>query len=334
MSLVTIGLPVYNAMPFLPETIDSLLRQTYSDFQVLAIDDGSTDDSLDYLKSIQDSRFKIITQSNRGLTATLNRMLAETQTPWLIRQDADDIAYPNRIELIAEHINRYPDAGMFYSYAKYYQNAESFGTFRTTKASPDILSSLTKAGYLLAICHPTAALNVAKTKELGGYRFDLHIEDIDLWWRMALLHEIRLIPEETVGFRLNTNSVSSSNLREQSTNTLYVQYLLLSHLWDLQPLPYELVKEQLVMLLDNKKLNFRTNMRMTNIHMGKKAYAGAIKYGVGALLSSPQDFLERLTYELGNKDIAVNGEDPKLFAANCSSLWQEKVKNVYLALAN
>jgi hypothetical protein len=61
---------------------------------------------------------------------------------------------------------------------------------------------LTKAGYLLAICHPTVTLNVAKTTELGGYRFNLHIEDIDLWWRMALKHEIRLIPEETVGFRL------------------------------------------------------------------------------------------------------------------------------------
>lgn len=325
MSLITIGLPIYNAMPFLPETINSLLRQTYSDFQVLAIDDGSTDDSLDYLKSIQDSRFKIITQSNRGLTATLNRMLAEVETPWLVRQDADDIAYPNRLQLIAEHINKYPDAGMFYSYARYYQNAESFGTFRTTKASPDILTSLTKAGHLLAICHPTAALNVAKTQKVGGYRFDLHIEDIDLWWRMALLHEIRLIPEETVGFRLNTNSVSSSNLREQSTNTLYVQYLLLSHLWEFKPLPYELVKDQLNMLLDRKKLTFRTNMRMTNIHIGKKAYAGAIKYGVRALLSSPQDFLDRLIYELGKTDVAVNGEDPKLFATNCSNLWEQKV---------
>ncbi len=330
MSLVTIGLPVYNAMPFLPETIDSLRQQTCSDFRVLIIDDGSTDDSLDYLKSIQDSRFKIVSQSNSGLTATLNRMLAEVETPWLVRHDADDIAYPNRIELITEYINKYPDSGMFYSYAKYYQNTESFGTFRTTKASPDILSSLTKAGYLLAICHPTVTLNVAKTRDLGGYRFNLHIEDIDLWWRMALLHEIRLISEETVGFRLNINSVSSSNLQGQSTNTLYVQYLLLSHLWHLNPLPYELVKKPLAMLLNSKKLNFRTNMRMTNIHMGKKAYAGAIKYGVGALLSSPQDFLDRLTYEIGNKDVAVNGEDPKLFAANCGSLWQEEVEKVCL----
>lgn len=332
MSLVTVGLPVYNAMPFLPETIDSLLQQTCPDFKVLAIDDGSTDDSLNYLKSIQDSRFKVVSQANSGLTATLNRMLAEVETPWLVRHDADDIAYPNRIELITEYINKYPDSGMFYSYAKYYQNAESFGTFRTTKASPDVLSSLTKAGYLLAICHPTVTLNIAKTRELGGYRFNLHIEDIDLWWRMALRHEIRFIPEETVGFRLNINSVSSSNLQGQATNTLYVQYLLLSHLWNLEPLPYELVKEPLTMLLDRKKLNFRTNMRLTNIHMGKKAYAEAIKYGFGALLSSPQDFLNRLTYELGNKDVAVNGENPEIFVDNCSNLWNEKVENVCLNL--
>ena len=81
MSLVTVGLPVYNAMPFLPETIDSLLQQTCADFEVLAIDDGSTDDSLDYLMSIQDSRFKVISQPNAGLTNTLNRMLAEVETP-------------------------------------------------------------------------------------------------------------------------------------------------------------------------------------------------------------------------------------------------------------
>lgn len=325
MSLVTVGLPVYNAMPFLPETIDSLLQQICSDFQVLAIDDGSTDGSLDYLQSIKDTRFKLISQPNSGLTATLNRMLTEVETPWLVRQDADDIAYPHRIALIREYIDKYPNSGMFYSSAKYYQNAESFGTFRTTKASPDTLSSLTKVGYLLAICHPTVTLNVAKTRKLGGYRFNLHIEDIDLWWRMALLHQIRLIPEETVGFRLNMNSVSSSNLQGQAINTLYVQYLLLSHLWDLHPLPYESIKNQLNMLLDSRKLSFRTNMRLTNIHMGKKAYAGAIKYGIEALLSSPQDFFDRLTYELGKNDVAVNGADPKLFAINCSNLWEQKV---------
>lgn len=326
MSMVTVGLPVYNAMPFLTETINSLITQSYPDFNILVIDDGSTDDSLDYLKSVDDPRIKVISQANRGLTATLNRMLEEVDTPWLIRQDADDIAYRNRIELITEYIKKYPEAGMFYSYASYYQSNRSFGTFRTTKASPDVLRNLTKAGYLLAICHPTVTLNVKKTVNIGGYRFNLNIEDIDLWWRMALAHEIRLISEETVGFRLNFKSVSSSNLESQAINTLYVQYLLLTHLWNLNPLPYDLVKSKLSLLLNKKKLIFRANMRLTNIYVGKKGYLGALKYGFGALLSSPTDFLNRVTYEFGQQDIAVNGEEPRLFAAYCNTLWSEQVE--------
>lgn len=326
MSMLTVGLPIYNAMPFLPETISSLLLQTYPDFKILAIDDGSTDDSLNYLKSIDDPRLQVLSQQNSGLTSTLNRMLKEVDTPWLVRHDADDIAYPNRIKMIMDYIKRYPDAGMFYSYASYYQNNKSFGTFRTTKAPPEVLHHLTKAGYLLAICHPTVTLNVKKTINLGGYRFDLHIEDIDLWWRMALAHEIRLIPEETVGFRLNVNSVSSSNLEKQSINTLFVQYLLLSHLWNINPLSYDFVKGKLSQLLNKRKLEFRANMRLANIQIGQRNYLGAIKYGLGASLASPKDFLDRFTYELGQKSIAVNGEDTKLFATYCNSLWAEEFK--------
>lgn len=321
MSMLTVGLPVYNAMPFLPETINSLLSQTYSHFKVLVIDDGSTDGSLDYLKTIDDPRFQVISQPNSGLTATLNRMLKEVDTPWLVRHDADDIAYPNRIQLIMEYIEKYREAGMFYSYASYYQSHKSFGTFRATKAPPDVIRHLTKAGYILAICHPTVTLNVKKTIDLGGYRFDLHVEDIDLWWRMALAHEIILIPEETIGYRLNFKSVSTSNLEEQTINTLYVQYLLLSHLWNLTPLPYDLVRSKLSLLINKSKLKFRANMRLTNMYVGQKGYIGALKHGFGAFLCSPKDFFNRVTYEFGQKDIAVNGEDPKLFAAYCHTLW-------------
>jgi glycosyltransferase involved in cell wall biosynthesis len=332
MSLVTVGLPVYNAMPFLPETINSILAQSYPHFKVLAIDDGSTDESWDYLKSVDDPRFRVISQSNQGLTNTLNRMLKEVDTPWLIRHDADDIAYPNRIKLIIEYINNYPDAGMFYSYASYYQSNKSFGTFRTTKALPEVICNLTRAGYLLAICHPTVTLNVKKTIDLGGYRFNLHIEDIDLWWRMALAHKIRLIPEVTVGFRLNSNSASSSNLEAQAINVLYVQYLLLAHLWSLNPLPYEVVKDKLCLFINSKKLNFRANMRRANICMGNKHYLEVFKYIFNAFLSSPKDFFERSIYEFKNKDIAVNGENPKLFAYHCNALWLEQINSSNLAV--
>src|SRR5580658_4585168 len=95
--LITVGIPVYNAMPWLPQCMDSLFRQTFSNFDILVIVDGATDGSLEYLESVRDSRLRVLVQPNTGVTATLNRMLHEVETPWLVRQDADDVSYPQRL---------------------------------------------------------------------------------------------------------------------------------------------------------------------------------------------------------------------------------------------
>lgn len=324
MPILTVGLPVYNAMPFLPETVDSLLKQDYQNFNVLIIDDGSTDGSADYLKTVKDSRVRIVRQENSGLTFTLNRMLREAGTPWLVRHDADDIAYPNRIKLIIDYIQKYPEAGMFYSLANYYQDNNRFGKFRTTIGSPSVLTNLTRAGYLLAVCHPTVTLNIEKTLAVGGYRFNLFVEDVDLWWRMALQNEIVLIPEFTVGVRHNLSSICGENLETNSINTFYIQYLLISHLWGVSPLPYDEVKNNLVTMVDRRRLQFRENIRRANVHAGKREYTKAITYAAKSLIASPGHFLKRVGYELGNKEIAVNGLEPKRFAELSNVLWREQ----------
>lgn len=320
MSHLTVGLPVYNAMPFLPETVASLLAQTRRDFRILIINDGSRDGSAEYLDSLTDPRITVVHQQNRGLTATLNRMLAEVETPWLVRQDADDVAYPERIATLAEYTERYPDAGMFYSFADYYPKGASIGTFRTTAAEPAVLRGLTRAGYLLAFCHPTVCLNVEKTRRLGGYRFDLHVEDADLWWRMALAHDIQLIEKPLLGFRHNTGSVSQSNLELQTMNALYIQYLLLSHLWGRTPLPYEKAVAALEVLLDRRHLRFRELMRQTNIQIGRRNWCSAMGKGAAACFASPLSFLKRLCYEFQDKAV-VNGVDPFLFETHSERLW-------------
>jgi glycosyltransferase involved in cell wall biosynthesis len=324
MPILTIGLPVYNAIPFLPESIHSILAQDYHDFNILVIDDGSTDGSAEYLKTVKDRRVRIVRQENMGLTFTLNRMLREADTPWLVRHDADDIAYPNRTTLIMEYIQKYPETGMFYSLADYYQGIKSFGTFRTTVASPEVLSNLTRVGYLLAICHPTVTLNIQKTLSVGGYRFNLHVEDVDLWWRMALHNDIVLIPEFTVGVRHNLSSVSSKSLERQSVNALYVQYLLISHLWGHSPLPYDKIKDKLAVMLDKRRLRFRENIRRANIYAGRREYIKACIYVAKSLMATPEHFLKRVTYELRSKEIAVNGVDPKIFATFSHLLWRER----------
>ncbi len=321
MKLLTVGLPVYNAMPFLPRTLDSLLRQTHENFDLLVIDDGSTDGSLDYLKSVKDRRLRLLSQENRGLVATLNRMLAEVNTPWLVRHDADDIAFPERLALTAEAIQRHPEAGMFYSFARYCQDHRIFGTFRTTSATPDQLRDLTRSGHLLAICHPAVTLNVAKTTDLGGYRFNLHVEDIDLWWRMALKYDIQLIPSATVAVRHNAASVSARNFEQQCINTLFVQYLLLSHLWDLSPLPYEQAANRLSTLVNQRHVRFRENTRLANISLSQEQYLEAAKHAFLALGASPSHLLKRVLYEFRPEAAVVNGDDPARFQKNKNLLW-------------
>jgi glycosyltransferase involved in cell wall biosynthesis len=323
MTNLTVGLPVFNAMPFLEESLESLLRQTDRDFKILAIDDGSTDSSLKYLRSVKDSRLSIVTQPNRGLTFTLNRMLREVDTPWLMRHDADDVAAANRVAVTKQFIEQFPDAGMFYSAARYYQEGRSVGTFRTTRATPDELRQITASGYLLAMCHPAVTLNVEKTLVLGGYRFNLHIEDVDLWWRMALRYDIRYMPEVTAYVRHNTASVSMGSLECQSINALYVQYLLLSHLHGWRALPYDLVRVHLARYVDKPQLTFREQMRSANICYSQKDYSKAWKHLARAAIASPAYFARRVFYELRGSDIVFNGENPSMFLRQRDVLWPE-----------
>jgi glycosyltransferase involved in cell wall biosynthesis len=323
VSDLTIGLPVFNALPFLKESLESLLQQTDRDFRILAIDDGSTDDGLKYLLSIQDPRLKVITQPHRGLTFTLNRMLREADTPWLMRHDADDIALPNRVTITKSYINRSPNAGMFYSEARYYQDGRSVGTFRSTRATPGELRRITENGYLLAICHPTVTLSVAKTIALGGYRFDLHIEDADLWWRMALKHDIQYVPELTTYFRHNTSSVSASNLESQSINMLYVQYLLLSHLRGWPALSWESVRDHLIRNIDRPKLACREAMRRANVCYSQRQYVSGSRHLGKAVMVHPLYFAQRVLYEMRPAEIVFNGEDPAKFLGQRDLLWPD-----------
>jgi hypothetical protein len=210
---------------------------------------------------------------------------------------------------------------MFYSLAEYYPQ-KSVGQFRSTKGSPEQITELVRSGYLPSICHPTVTLNVDKTKALGGYRFDLHVEDIDLWWRMALLHDICMIPAITVGFRQNAQSVSSTNLEAQALNTLYVQYLLLSHLWEREPLTYEEARGPLMRLCDQRRLRFKANLRSMNMEMGQGHISSALWKGGCAFAASPRDFTRRLLDEFIPNRVIGLGERPSCFAEMESILWR------------
>ncbi|MFZ3210274.1 MAG: glycosyltransferase family A protein [Terriglobales bacterium] len=319
--LFTIGMPVYNAMPYLAEALESVLRQTYPHFELLIINDGSRDESLEYLRSLQDPRIRIVSQENRGLTATLNRLLEEARAPWLVRLDADDVASPERLALVAGALERHPAAGMFYSRARHCGHVGALAAARSTEGTPKELRRLTRAGYLLSIVHSSVVLNVAETRALGGYRFDLHIEDLDLWWRMALQRDVVFLPQVTVQYRLNHDSVCISNLRKLSANTLFAQYLLLSYLWGLEPQPYEAVIGALSGRVDASRLAYRQEMWRAGADLSARRYRRAAPHLVKAAVHSPVQFLRRVSYPVGQGVMVRRGEDPQRFRRLRHQLW-------------
>jgi glycosyltransferase involved in cell wall biosynthesis len=329
MCLMTVGMPVRNAMPWLPEAMESLLHQTTADFEILVVVDGGTDGSLAYLRGLRDAGaggsgrrpgLRVLEQAGAGVSATLNRLLEEARTPWLVRQDADDVSYPQRMRKLLEAIHRYPEAGVIYSLADYHPRERCAGSFRCSRGTPAELRSIVEDGYLLAICHSTVALNVEKARAVGGYRMDIHAEDADLWWRIARNFDIRCIPQPLVAFRQNAQSVSARNLEKQQLAGLYVQYLLLSELWELAPRPLDDVAGTLFEFLRPSRLRAKESLREFNMHLAERRMLRGLGSLVRAAWASPGYVARRLMDEFRNTTIA-NGVAPRLFLERKEALW-------------
>ncbi|MCB0696877.1 MAG: glycosyltransferase [Chitinophagaceae bacterium] len=106
---LTVLLPTYNAGPYIKEAVDSILAQTYTDFEFLIIDDGSTDETAEILKSYSDPRITVVSQQNKGLITTLNEGILASKGDIIARMDADDVCLPDRLALQMDFLDKNPD---------------------------------------------------------------------------------------------------------------------------------------------------------------------------------------------------------------------------------
>jgi glycosyltransferase involved in cell wall biosynthesis len=180
----SILMPVHNARPHLGRVLRDLLAQTFRDFEIIAVDDGSTDGSSELLKACLDKRLRVITfPENRGLVAALNAGLTEARGAWIVRQDADDRCREDRLACQRGLILRNPDTVFVYSRARLIDGS---GWWRGTMRPP-----LDDGGLRWDLCfrnavpHTSAVFSAKLVRdELNGYSGDSVTADFDLWSRL------------------------------------------------------------------------------------------------------------------------------------------------------
>jgi glycosyltransferase involved in cell wall biosynthesis len=212
MTTLTITLPVYNGMPFLKDAVESVLRQTFTDFRFLIIDDGSTDGSTEYLRSLNDPRLRVIFRENRGLGATLNQLFAESETEYVARMDADDVCAPDRIKTVMAFLEDNSDVVMVGC-----DQAFLVGS-KTTNASPRPTDHESIRRLLLikrpGVLHPTIVVRRDAWQRVGGYRIPGAGEDLDFCLRLCDAGRVANIPAMLYYYRLHAKSISSSRRHE------------------------------------------------------------------------------------------------------------------------
>lgn len=215
--LVTVLMPAYNSEAFVGEAVASMLAQTFTDFELLVIDDGSTDSTGAVLEAIRDPRLRLVSNPyNIGLIRTLNRGLELATGHYVARMDADDVSVPERLERQVEFLESHTEVDVLGTMANLInESGEAIGNISDYPTDADDV----RADLLRECCliHPTVMFRRDVVRAVGGYDPGApHAEDYDLWLRLSDDHGIANLPEKLVSYRLHRNQVSVRNVATQN----------------------------------------------------------------------------------------------------------------------
>jgi hypothetical protein len=212
---VTVLMPVFNAGPLLAQAVDSILAQSFTDFECLIIDDGSTDGAMDALHAIGDPRLRFVRNpSNLGVTATLNLGIGLARAPLIARMDADDISMPNRLQRQVETFQLRPGLGLLGSWAEVIDiEGRNAGHIRLPIEHREIARSMLRDNVFV---HPSVMARAHVFREIGGYPADFAVaQDYAMWLRIVLRYEVANLPEDLVQYRIHPDQISQKKLRKQ-----------------------------------------------------------------------------------------------------------------------
>jgi glycosyltransferase involved in cell wall biosynthesis len=220
MPKVSVVIPAYNAMTYLPETVESVLRQTFTDFEVLIIDDGSPDQVVQWASQLSDSRVKLISQKNQGLPGARNTGIAHAQGEYIAFLDADDLWEPTKLEKQVRCLDENPAVGLVHTWMVLVdEQGKSTGKVMPSNAEGHVWKQLAERN---AIACPSVVVRRCCFERVGVFDRNLRsLEDWDMWIRIAAQYPFAVIKEPLAYYRQLSGSMSKNcQVMEESFRTV------------------------------------------------------------------------------------------------------------------
>lgn len=216
-------LPVYNAEKYLESAIESVLNQSINDYELLILNDGSTDNSeaiIDHFVNADD-RCRKFSWPNQGIIKTLNAGISEARGEIIFRMDADDQCVSNRFEKQLDYLDQHPECVAVGSRVLLIDDVGLPIMPFNVPIEHDEIDRSNFTGTGSAMVHPSVAMRRDVVKQIGGYRQKyLHAEDIDLFLRLAEVGSLYNIPDILLHYRQHADSIGYSK-RQQQVKSVY-----------------------------------------------------------------------------------------------------------------
>ena len=218
--VISVCLPVYNAERFLAEAVESILEQTFKDFEFLILDDGSTDGSPAILAqyAARDPRIRITSRPNKGLVATLNELIDQARGEFIARMDADDVALPERFERQIEHLRANPECvAVGCRQLVIDPEGDPIAVWSKGESHEEMDAGNLTGELGSTLGHPTAMMRRQAVLDIGKYREQFrYFEDVDLFLRLAERGRLGKIAEPLLKYRAHEgNRSNDGNLRAE-----------------------------------------------------------------------------------------------------------------------
>lgn len=208
--VVSVILPVYNSEKYVKAAIDSILKQTFTELELIIINDGSTDNSASIIQSFKNERIIYIEQKNIGLAATLNKGIETASGEFIARQDADDISLPDRLQHQLDFFKKYESVALLGTAAEIINEQGS----RTNRFHRHPVNNNVLKFYLVfdnPFVHSSVMFRKKAIEEIGNYTNDSSVfEDHNLWSRMARKYNVANLPLSFLQYREVESGISKS----------------------------------------------------------------------------------------------------------------------------